>query len=79
MLLKLSIVDCQSKILFKNQITSDQTVLGLLKSKCDLKFIDVKCEDSWTNLTSIKLSVLNETTITELKKNKKKTCLLWKL
>lgn len=70
--MKLGIVDCHSKILFKNQITSDQTVLGLLKSKCDLKFIDVKCEASWTNLTSIKLSVLNEITITELEKKTQK-------
>ena len=70
MLLKFSIIDCQSKILFKNQITScssDQTVLGLWKSKCDLEFIDVKWGDSWTNVTSTELSVLNEITMAEHK------------
>ena len=36
------------------------------------EFIDVKCGDSWTNLTSIELSVLNEIAMAELKETQKK-------
>ena len=53
----------------------DQIILGLLKSKPDLEFINVKCGDSWTNLTSIDLSLFNEITMAELKETRK-TCLL---